>query len=335
MKPTLKDIAASTGLSVSTVSRVLRGKAIRDSENVDLILKAAQELNYPFYNAKIIDAVKEKQTTYVALIVDAEIGEFYASFFAGFSEAALLKSMQISLYNVPGGNDKLTALIRELHQKSFDAAILFMPKLQQEDYQEIVAHSPRPFILVSAATVYNTVLDTVSFDSYQGGHLVGQHFHQRGYKELGVVIGNAQRNESLLRKSGFTDYIEHHSDMELIWQFEGDYSFESGQRAFMAYQKLEKKPAAIFLINDYMCFGFMEQAKRAGTRIPDDVALCGYDDLPICDHLYPSLSSVSTSYLQLGKTAVELISEKIRLSQSEHKGQVRIVPVSLKVRESS
>ena len=188
---------------------------------------------------------------------------------------------------------------------------------------------------LSAASIFHPVMDTVSFDSYRGGLMVAKHFHERGYKDLGVVIGDTGRNESLLRKSGYTDYIQHHSDMNLIWQFEGNYTFESGQAAFEAYNRLSQKPRAIFLINDQMCLGFMEQARRAGVQIPEDVALVGYDDLPICDQHFPSISSVNTDYAQLGQNALNMINEKIRGDAIAHQGLVRVVPVSLSVRESS
>lgn len=334
MKPTLKDIADSTGLSISTVSRVLRGKAKRNSANVASIIEAAKNLNYPIYSDDEL-LIQDESTPFVALIAATNIGEFYSSFFTGFSKAGQMTEMYLSLIHVTPTAEHVVDLLHDLATKRYDAAILFLPMLFEQDYVQILKESPDSVTTISAATVFNPVMDTVSFDSYRGGHLVGKHFHGRGYEDIGVVIGNSNRNESLLRKSGLTDYIQHHSDMNLIWQFEGDYSFESGQEAFDAYNKLRKKPRAIFLVNDNMCFGFMEQARRSGINIPQDVALVGYDDLPVCQHHYPSLSSVHTDYTQLGITALNMIEQKATSNQNDHQGLVSMVPVSLSVRESS
>ena len=334
MKPTLKDIAESTGLSVSTVSRVLRGKAKRNSANVASIIEAAKHLNYPIYNDEDL-LVSDDDNLFIALIASTDIGEFYSSFFTGFSMASQQAEASISLIHVIPSVDRVVDLLHDLSAKRFDAAILFLPMLFEQDYQAILEEAPESITVISAATVFNPVIDTVSFDSYRGGHLVGKHFHERGYQAIGVVHGNTNRNESLLRKSGLTDYIEHHSDMDLIWQYEGDYSFESGQDAYDSFAQLKQKPRAIFLINDNMCFGFMEQARRDGVRIPEDVALVGYDDLPICSHHYPSLSSVHTDYTQLGATAINMIEQKISNNDIEHQGLVSMVPVSLSIRESS
>ena len=334
MKPTLKDIADTTGLSVSTVSRVLRGKAKRNSQNVASILEAARDLNYPIYADEHLMA-PESNELFLALIASTDIGEFYSSFFTGFSLASKEIDVKLSLIHAEPDVEYLLDLLHELSGRGYDAVVMFMPMLSEKEYQVIRSDLPENIIVISAATVFNPVLDTVSFDSYRGGHLVGKHFHERGYEGIGVVHGNTSRNESLLRKSGLTDYIEHHSDMALIWQFEGDYTIESGRKAYNAYAKLDKKPRAIFLINDNMCLGFMEQARRAGVRIPEDVALVGYDDLPICTYHYPSMSSVHTDYKQLGATAISMVNQRVRGDMPQHQGIVSMVPVSLCVRESS
>ncbi len=336
MKPTLKDIADTTGLSVSTVSRVLRGKAKRKSANVSLIIEAAHSLGYPIYSDSVFNSVRKRNKhLYVALIASTHIGEFYSSFFAGFNDAAIENDTHLTLINAEPNAEVLIDLLHKIAGKGYDAAVLFLPMLNEADYRTILAKLPRHFIVISAASIFHPVMDTVSFDSYRGGLLVAKHFHERGYKELGVVIGDTGRNESLLRKSGYTDYIQHHSDMNLIWQFEGNYTFESGQAAFEAYKKLSQKPRAIFLINDQMCLGFMEQARRASVQIPKDVALVGYDDLPVCNQHFPSISSVNTDYAQLGQNALNMINEKIRGDATAHQGLVRVVPVSLSMRESS
>ncbi len=335
MRPTLKDIADRTGLSISTVSRVLRGKAKRNSDNVEAILEAAQHLNYPLYHDDVLDAVKHTKKLFVALVAFTHVGEFYSSLYHGFSRAAKDTNVEVGLFSANPNVDDLIDVLHQLASKSYDAAVLFMPMLSEQDYHNLLAHAPRQMILISAATVFNPVLDTVSFDSYRGGHLVGKHFHDRGYKQVGVVIGNTNRNESLLRKSGFADYIEHHSDMDLIWQYEGDYSIASGKQAFGAFKQLKKKPRAVFLINDNMCLGFMEEARRNGLGIPKDMALVGYDDLPICEYHFPSISSVHTDYEQLARRAINMIKEKLNDTAPPHQGLVSMVPVSLSVKESS
>lgn len=334
MKPTLKHIAEHAGLSVSTVSRILRGKSKRNTENVKLVIETAQKLNYPLQANYSLDVYENSKVLFVALVTHFHTGEFYSSFYNGFDQAARETNFQVSLFNTESDPDVVIDFLQQLSFKSYDAAVLFLPMLSEDDYHKIKANAPDNFVLISAATVVNPVLDTISFDSYRGGHYVGKHFHDRGYKDVGVVMGTTNRNESLLRKSGFTDYVQHHSNMNLVWQFEGDYTIESGRQAYEEYKNLERKPRAIFLSNDYMTLGFMEFARRDGVRIPDDVALVGYDDLPICTYHYPSISSVHTNYKQLGLSAISMLKEKFK-NNSDHQGLLNIVPVTLNARQSS
>jgi len=187
---------------------------------------------------------------------------------------------------------------------------------------------------MSMAPLFNPILDTITFDSYRGGYIIAQHFYERDYKTLGIITGPPNKNEALLRKNGFKDFINQKSDASVIWQFEGDYTFESGKNAFEAYIELEDKPRAIFTSNDYMCLGFLEHASKYGIEIPGDVALAGFDDLPICEYVNPKMTSIHTDYNILGEKTFSLLKQKIRNPQ-EHSGILSIIPVSLSVRNSS
>ncbi|MCG8373616.1 MAG: LacI family transcriptional regulator [Balneolales bacterium] len=334
MKTTLKDISDYTGLSISTVSRVLGGKAKRNSKNVQKIIDAAKRLNYPIYLDSSNDLFKRKENILVALITNFHVGEFYASFYDGFTKAERDSKVRIGLFNSGFDLNDTIELINLLSVNSYDGAILFLPALVENEYEQIVAATPKNFALISVATVLNPVLDTITFDSYRGGYLVAKHFFEQGYKDVGIILGTTVRNESLLRKSGFGDFVQHHSDMKLIWQVEGDYTIESGRAMYDEYKKLTHKPRAIFVSNDYMCLGFMERAREDGINIPNDLALASFDDLPICEFHYPTITSVRTNYENLAKSAIDLIQEKFE-KPAEHHGQLRIVPVQLSVRDSS
>jgi len=334
MKTTLEDIAEYTGLSISTVSRVLRGKSKRNSKNVEQIIEAAQKLNYPIYLDTNSNIFKKRENILVALIINSHVGEFFASLFDGFKDASEETNYRVSLFHTGYDLDETIQLINLLSVSSYNGAVLFLPNLVEEDYEKIVAKIPKNFAVVSAATVHNPVLDTVTFDSYRGGHLVGKHFYERGYKEVGIILGSTIRNESLLRKSGFADFVQHHSDMELIWQCEGNYTIESGYDVYDEFKKLKRKPRAIFSSNDYMCLGFLERARKDGFDVPGDLAVAGFDDLPICTYHYPTISSVHTDYKKLAISALDLLEEKFK-DPSTHQGQLRIVPVTLSERNSS
>lgn len=334
IKATLQDISERTGLSVSTVSRILRGESKTSSENVELTIKTAQEINYPINTRVLNGKYNYKDKLQVALITSFYPDEFYSTFFHGFNTAAERLDINLSLHVFNPEKNSLHEFITELSFNSIDAAILFLPTLQEHDYEVLLKESPSDFVMLSVAPLFNPVLDTITFDSYRGGFIVAKHFYERGYHKVGIITGPVNKNESLLRKNGFLDFINQKSEMELIWNFEGDYSLSAGKSAFETFDRLSEKPRAIFSSNDYMCLGFLEQASKKAVQIPREVAIAGYDDLPICSFVHPSITSVHTDYEILAQKAFSILNEKFETS-SLHNGILSIIPVSLSVRHST
>lgn len=334
MKTTLQDISDKTGLSISTISRVLRGEAKLGSDNVSLVIKTAQELNYQVNNQLLNSTYNYKKTLQVALLTNFYEQEFYSTLFKGISEAAAANDIHLCLYDITKNKKPLEEFIPFLIKHSVDAVILFVTDLPEKAYKNLVKNTPEDFIIVSIAPVFHRIIDTVTFDSYMGGYMVAKHFEERGYQDVGIIIGPTDRHEALLRKSGFIDYVTHNSKMKLVWSFNGDYTPISGMLAFDDYLASKNKPRAIFASNDYMSMGFIKSAAEADLAIPDDVAIAGYDDLTLCNYLHPSLTSVHTNYRDLGEATIAMIQEKTQKREGQ-KGLFNLVPVSLTVRSSS
>ena len=334
VKATLTDISEKTGLSISTISRILRGESKTSSQNVELAIKVAQEINYPI-NARILNGkYSYKKKLQVALVTAFYPDEFYSTFFHGFNLATNGLNINLSLHVFNPENNPLAEFITKLSFNSIDAVILFLPALHEHDYLELLQNSPEDFIMLSVAPLFNPVLDTITFDSYRGGYLVAEHFYKKNYKKVGIITGPVNKNESLLRKNGFLDFLAQKPDMSLIWQYEGDYSLGDGKCAFKAFHSAEEKPQAIFSSNDYMCLGFLKEANKYGIKIPHDVAIAGYDDLPICKYVHPTVTSVHTDYEMLARKAFSILNEKLE-SPNSHTGILSVIPVSLTIRQSS
>ncbi len=336
VKATLHDIAEKTGLSVSTVSRILRGESKTSPDNIELTIKVAQEINYPINTRVLNGKYNYKKKIQVALITHFYPDEFYSTFFCGFNEASSDFHVTLSLFSFDPQKNNLSDFITQLSYNSIDAAILFLPLFQEEDYEELLKSAPKDFTMISVAPLFNPILDTVTFDSYRGGYIVAKHFYDRNYKDVGVITGPINKNEALLRKNGFLDFLNQKEDINQIWRFEGDYSFDSGKKAFESYYALKKKPRAIFASNDYTALGFLEQAAMYGVKVPDDVAIAGYDDLPICKFVHPAITSVHTDYQMLANKTLNILTEKMTTkNSSSHSGILSVIPVTLSERNSS
>jgi DNA-binding LacI/PurR family transcriptional regulator len=332
MKVTLKNIAEATGYSLSTISRVLNGSDKYSDDTRVAVLDAAKKLNYS--GIKLHPGQQPRPYMNIVLLTDFYEGEFYSSFFSGYVRAAASRNMRLSLVSLDNPKDMVKSYIGMSSDRYYDGAILFAPELNREDYLSILAELPDQFPIVSNALIETPVLTTITFDGYSGGHVAATHFQNQGYRRVGVVKGPQQKAESRFRYNGFVDYVRHNPDMELVFEADGDFNFETGVDAFRKFDAAEVKPEAVFLSNDLMCHGFLESASHQGYKIPDDVALLGYDDLPMCIHSSPRISSVKTDFEKLAKASLQAL--ETRHSNPDHQtGILSLIPVNLIARAST
>lgn len=333
MKVTLKDIADETGYSISTVSRVLNGSKKISTKARRAIYQSAKRLNYPIYRTlngdKIINSLK-----IFFIVTGFHIGEFYASLFDGMTKAAEKYNAQISLVSIKKPFEETLQTIKDLSNEKYEGMIIFAPEFSQEHYQKILDVLPDNFPVVSNGLIENPVVSTVTFDGYSGGYLAAEHLHKRGYKSCGIIRGPFEKSDARYRSNGFRDYIFQTSDMKLTWEYYGDFTFEAGIKAFKSFQKADANPRAIFASNDVMGHAFLEEALANGYNVPEDLALIGHDDLPICRRHRPTISSIHTDYEKLGLVTMEKMKE-ILSNPEQQQGVLSLVPVTVASRESS
>ena len=332
-KVTLKDIANETGYSISTVSRVLNGSDKISTKTKDEILKSAERNDYR--TVKERNAQSPTQTLNIALIASGfHEGEFYTSFFNGLNRAAIKNNVRLFLTSAYNSKKQFAEILKEVSLNYYDGAILFIPEFRNKDYRKLTRILPSTFPIVSNALIENPIFSTITFDCYSGGHLAADYFSNKNHAEVGIIKGPIERAESRFRYNGFTDYINQDDSMKLTWTYDGAFTFDSGHDAFEVFAKLNNKPTAIFACNDDMCNGFMEAAIASGYSFPDDIAILGYDDLPVCRHNRPTMSSIKTDYEQLGNATMKLLRDKLA-NQNGESNMLSFVPVSVVEREST
>jgi DNA-binding LacI/PurR family transcriptional regulator len=333
MKVTLKDIAKDTGYSISTISRVLNGSNHISNKTKEEVLKSAKELGYKITGTNGFP--RSKKHFNIALVATGfHEGEFYSCFFHGINRAAKKNNVKLFLIGVLDFENDAPKLVSELASEFYDGIVMFIPELDRSGYENISEQLPDEFPVISNSLIENPIFPTITFDSYSGGYLAAKHFHEQGYKTTGIITGPKERSESRFRRNGFADYVSHQPEMEVTWIFDGDYTSNAGIQAFKNFQKIQKKPQAIFATNDTMANGFLQSALRHQYKIPDQVALIGYDDLPINQYLSTPLSSIHTDFQKLGDVSIKTLLESFGSEKTES-SMLSFVPVSISKRESS
>jgi len=327
LRTTLKQVADDTGLSIATVSRALRRNKRRYSKNEEKIYASARKLGYPFIGK--LDG--EEQLT-IALISEVHQGEFYSSLFNGFYNSSKNSESDIVFVNLAKHSDDPVQHIINLSKK-YSGICLFLPNLEKIDYKQI-RQGVGKYPIISLTPMKNPTIDTVSFDSYSGGYMIAKHFEEQGYKNFGIVSGPGDAVDAVFRKNGFVDHINDKNNLNLVWEYKGDFSSDSGRDAFNDFKNQNISNMAIFGCNDHTCFGFMKAALETGYKIPNDFIIAGYDNLSFCDTFTPELTSVATDFDILGKRAIRTIENMVNDS-NEIIRQFSMVPVEIIIRAST
>lgn len=181
-------------------------------------------------------------------------------------------------------------------------------------------------------------ISSVATDNYQGAVMATQHLLDKGKKRVGHISGPMSWWEAQERKRGWRETLEK-AGLDAPEQFctEGNWSSSSGEQAFL--QLLEAFPYmdSVFVANDQMALSVLREAHRQGIRVPDQLAVIGFDNLPESAHFYPSLTTISQDLQLLGEEAIQRIVEMIQARQNNQSitAQSRFIQPSLVIREST
>ena len=312
MKVKLEHIAAKTGYSIATVSRVLTGKAIGRSASVEKILLAARELGYhaarPVYQL-------EKLPLEMALVTQHDAEEFYSCLYESFDRISSLSNIQLSIHSIKHSTNAVNKL--SSIAQSNDGIILMTPTFKSAQYKKI-KEKINLCPIVSIAPTDENVFTTFTFDSYQGGQLAAKLLVGSGYKRFGIITGPLIKWEANLRRNGYIDCLRQ-NEFHVEWEYPGDYSFQSGETAFNNIKKREKN-MGIFASNDQMALGFLHTALEHGLTIPGDYGIIGYDNMPYSKIYYPRLSSINTDLDELAERTLDYLVNRIK---NKHKNKTK------------
>jgi DNA-binding LacI/PurR family transcriptional regulator len=246
-------------------------------------------------------------------------------------------SLALSLIHEPGQND-VGNLLRELVSRHIDGIIWAVPHIGDNRDWLIKALETISVPLVCVSTEAHPNLTVVEVDNFMGGKLVTEHLIGQGYRKIAVITGPANWWASRRRLDGWEAAMSEAGygvNPELI--FEGNWSAESGYRG--AQKLLQEYPdiEAIFAFNDQMALGVQKATHTLGFRIPEDLALAGYDNIPESEFYRVSLTTISQGFTELGKIAMQELEMKIKGDEKDKttiQGAIFIKP-ELIVRQSS
>jgi LacI family transcriptional regulator len=327
---TIRQVARQAGVSVATVSRVLNDKGPVAEETRQRIREVAERLRYVPHGAAR-SLITNKTNTLGVLLPDI-YGEFFSEIIRGMDHAARRRGYHLLVSSSHGDRSEIEAALRATRGR-VDGLIVMSPEVDVETLQ---ANLPETLPIVMLNCRGNgTSLDSLTVDNYAGAFEMVRHLAGLGHRRIALVKGPPNNYDARERLRGYRDAtralsIERSKELEI----DGDFTEEAGHRAGERVAALKPRPTAIFATNDAMAIGVLSALHEAGLDIPREIAVAGFDDIPVCRFISPPLSTVHVAIPELGGRAIERLIHAIE-TKNRHRRRHEMLPTTLVVRSSS
>lgn len=327
---TLKEIADITGVHISTVSRVLRQTepATGWTDAALRVRDAAEKLGYrPNFLAA---SLRTRKTQTIGVVMPRLTDGVIATTCQSIEESARLAGYQVLLATPPDEMGAQLASIEMLISRQVDGLIL--SSLHQGDEASIRRIEKVKIPLIATNRHVGVGIPSVTSADRHGGFLATEHLIGLGHRRIGIIAGPKHASTAWDRATGYFDALEKYGialDESLVAHTEFEVS--GGVDGAHRLLNLEDPPTAIFAINDTAAIGAMGAARDRGLRIPFDLSLVGYNDIPIVSQLPTPLTTVSASAGAMGAVALQQLLRGI----AGHEMASMVLPVSLVVRSST
>ncbi|MBE2181799.1 MAG: LacI family DNA-binding transcriptional regulator [Anaerolineae bacterium] len=289
---TIRDVANRAGVSVTTASYVLNNTGKISVATRERVMQAAAELNY--HPNAFARNLKYRKTQNIGVFISRFGGSFYEDILEGIHSVILNTSYELLVC------PESRSTRRILFHRQVDGAIVFDSKLATEAVHKL-ASSQFPIVILDRPLQGEYIVPLL-LDNPQGVREAFNHLYGQGNRKMCYVAGASDSFDNTERMETFLDLAKDHGLKIPIYQ--GNFTERSGYEAGQAIWEAEELPDAVFCANDQMAIGFIDAAKERGLRIPEDIAVVGFDDIPLARYVKPPLSTVGTSRFEWGKLAV-------------------------------
>jgi len=326
---TIRDVAREAGVSVATVSRVLNDSGpVRDSTRTR-VRDVARRLHFsPNTTAR---SLSTRQTKTLGVLLPDVYGEFFSEIMRGIDQQAQQRGFHVLLSGAHNRPGEVEAAVHAMRGR-VDGLILMAAELDLEVLERSLPERV-PAVLINADHDASR-FDTINIDNYGGAAAMTAHLLELGHRGISMIGGSARNRDASERQRGFIDTLQRAGiTPRPEWLVAGDFTEASGYAAAETLLTAEKRPTAIFAANDSMAVGVLSAVRNAGLRVPEDVAVVGFDDVPIAKYVNPALTTVRVAISALGACAAERLFETIR-AQNRHHRKHELQPTELVIRGS-
>lgn len=296
---TIRDVARAANVSTATVSRVLNRSETVAQPTVSRVLKAANELDYvPHGGAR---SLASKRTDTIGVLLPDLHGEFFSELIRGIDAGTSAHGLHLLLSRSHGDPQEAAAVLRAMRSR-VDAMLVMSPYADGEELSSALKGGV-PLVLLNSSGGVGGRHPTFAIDNHAGAYAITAHLIETGRRRIAFIAGPADNIEAAERLRGYRAALAA-TDQSGEQIAQGDFTERSGVAA--ARQLLRTaRPDAIFAANDMMAIGCLQALREAGLLVPRDVAVAGFDDIPVARFVEPALTTAGVPIAEIGRQALE------------------------------
>ena len=314
---------------MATVSRVLNDSGPVHEATRHRIREAARELRYaPNVAAR---SLATRRTGTLGVLLPDLHGEFFSEVIRGLDQEARRHHHHVLVSSARNERAEVEAALRAMRGR-VDGLVLMTPDM---DAEALVAELPDgvPAVLLDC-DLRDDRFDSIGIDNFGGARDVVAHLVALGHRRVAHVRGATRNRDAAERLRGWAHALrEAGVEPNAEWVLPGDFGDQSGYDAAAAALRLHPRPTAIFAANDEMAIGVLGALRDAGLRVPGDVAVVGFDDVPVARHVSPALTTVRVGIHELGVQAAGTLLAALA-DGAAHRRRHVVLPTRLVVRDS-
>lgn len=308
--PTLEDVARAAGVSTATVSRVLNAPQKVTVTTRERVERAIRTLNYQPSRVARRLRMRTHTAHMLGLMVPDMQNPFFSDVARGVEDVAYEHRHALIVCNSDECAEKEEFYLQTMRAESVDGIILPITDRESVSVERLLQDG-KPVVCVDRRSKRLNI-DTVLVDNERAAYDAVTHLIELGHSRIGIIVGLRHLSTSQDRLAGYKQALSDYAipyDPELV-RF-GNSRQESGRQGALALLDLADRPTALFPANNMMTLGSLEALQQRGLRIPDEMALLGFDDFPWANAFNPPLSVVRQPSYAIGREAAKLLLERI------------------------
>ena len=304
---TIHDVAREAGVSNSTVSRVVNNSELVKPETREKVLSAMMRLGYVANQQA--RSLRGGRSQVIGLLVHEVGNPYIGEIIRGIDEELTANQYEMMLYTTRRRKTKESTFVANIARGMADGLIVLLPR-DPGSYVKTLNQQQFPFVLIDHPADENA--PSVIATNWRGAYNATSYLIELGHRRIGFITGFMEITAATNRLEGYQDaLVDHDMDYDARLVYEGDFFQPEGFAGAGHLLDLPDPPTAIFASSDLAAIGAMDAIRNRGLRIPEDVSVIGFDDIPQAQHSFPKLTTVRQPLEYMGRVGTQMLLRRI------------------------